>query len=174
MLAAALHLYFETWIKQSRCPVEESLKKSVFKKKGWLSGYKAHFSQQFAIRFDATQINYSLLEEVILARNCIQHPSSIIDQKTNYAKSDLKKLQHPFFVDDREATLSLDVSENDRAWFFPPTLHVTEDKLITAISEAKKFANWFEDEIEKKVYAKHTSKKANSADAKRSADVGLT
>ncbi|MDA3838286.1 MAG: hypothetical protein PF574_04815 [Candidatus Delongbacteria bacterium] len=157
MLAAALHLYFETWIKQSRCPVDESLKKSVFKKKGWLSGYKAHFTQQFIIEFDATPINYSLLEEVILARNCIQHPHSITSPKTQYAKSDLKKIRHPFFVDDRETTLSLDVTENDRAWFFPPTLHVTNDQLIAAISEVERFANWFEVEIEKKVYERYTS-----------------
>ncbi len=161
MLAAALHLYFETWIKQSRCPVNESLKKSVFKKKGWLSGYKAHFSQQFAIQFDATTINYPLLEEVILARNCIQHPPSITSPKTQYAKSDLKKLRHPFFVDDREATLSLDVTENDRAWFFPPTLHVTNDQLIAAITEVERFAHWFEAEIEKKIYKRYTSNKTN-------------
>ena len=147
MLAAALHLYFKTWVKQSGCPVEESLKKTVFKKRGWFIGYKVHFSQRFAIQFDAAQVNHRLLEEVILARNRIEHTSSITSQRTQYANSDIKKLRRPFFVDDHEAALIGDDYEGERAWLSPPTLHVTNEKLLEAISEVERFSRWFEVEI---------------------------
>jgi hypothetical protein len=152
MLAAALHLYLETWVKQSGCPVDELLKKKVFKKQGWFSGYKTHFSQRFAIQFEAAPVKHALLEEVVLARNRIEHPSSITSQRTQYADSDLKKLRHPFFVDDIEATLFIDADENEKSWFFPPTLHVTNDQLIAAISQVERFAVWFEAEIKNQVY----------------------
>jgi hypothetical protein len=152
MLAAALHLYFETWVSQSGCPVEESLKKTAFKKRGWFSGYKAHFSQRFAIQFDDAPVRYELIEEIILARNRIEHPTFITNQRMQYADSDIKNLRHPFFVDDREATLLSDADEGEKSWVFPPTLHVTAEKLHEAISEVERFIQWFEVEIEHQVY----------------------
>jgi len=144
MLAAALQLYFESWVKQSRRPVENSLKKTVFKKKGWLTGYKAHFTQHFSICFESSSTDYSLLEEVILARNRIQHPSSIIDLKTRFNASDLTKIETPLFLSDMD---------KNESWFFPPILHISEEQLNMAISEVENFVKWFAPEIEKRAYA---------------------
>lgn len=152
MLAAALHLYLETWVNQSRVPVDEALKKS-FKKIGWFPGYRTHYSQRFEIDFDACPENLQLLEEVVLARNRFEHPPSITSIRTNYADADLKKLPHPFFVDEREAALFADAEEGERAWFIPPTLHVSEDQLLAAIAVVEGFAKWFEAEIESCIYA---------------------
>ena len=77
MLSAALHLYLETWVRQSRVPIDESLKKSVSKKSGWFSVYKAHFKQRFSIDFEAGSAKLGLLEEVVLARNRIEKPEAI-------------------------------------------------------------------------------------------------
>jgi hypothetical protein len=154
MLSAALHLYMETWVRQSGVPVEESLKKSVFKKHGWFAGYGAHFSKNFGIKFEAAPVNLGLLEEVVLARNRIEHPSSITSHRTQYTDTDLKKLRHALFVDEREVALFRDANENERAWFIPPTLHVTEEQFLAAISEVARFAEWFEAEIESRVYAR--------------------
>ena len=156
MLAAALHLYLETWVRQSGVPVDESLKKSVFKKGGWLAGYKAHFAERFAIDFQAGPAKLEILEEVILARNRIEHPSSIISNTTQYVDTDLKKLRHPFFIDEREAALLADADEDEKAWFSPPTLHVTDEQLFAAVAEVERFAEWFEAEIETRVYARWT------------------
>ncbi len=152
MLAAALHLYLETWASESRVPVDEALKKS-FKKIGWFPGYRTHYSQRFAIDFEACPENLRLLEEVVLARNRFEHPPSITSIRTNYADADLKKLPHPFFVDEREAALFADAEEGERAWFIPPTLHVTEKQLLAAIAVVEGFAKWFDAEIESRVYA---------------------
>lgn len=147
MLAAALHLYLETWVSESRIPVDETLKKS-FKKIGWFPGYQTHYSQRFAIDFETCPENLGLLEEVVLARNRFEHPPSISSLRTQYADTDLKKMPHPFFVDEREATLFTDAEEGEKAWFIPPTLHVTETQLLTAITVVEGFVKWFESEIE--------------------------
>lgn len=152
MLAAALHLYLETWVSESRIPVDETLKKS-FKKIGWFPGYRTHYSQRFAIDFETCPENLGLLEEVVLARNRFEHPPTITSLRTQYADTDLKKRPHPFFIDEREATLFTDAEEGEKAWFIPPTLHVTETQLLAAITVAEGFVKWFEPEIESRVYA---------------------
>lgn len=153
MLAAALHLYLETWVGQSRVPVDETLRKS-FKNLGWFPSYKTHFSQHFAIDFGSCPEPLGLLEEVVLARNRFEHPPSITNVRTQYADTDLRKLPHPFFVDEREADILTDAEEGEMAWFIPPTLHVTETKLLAAITAVENFAKWFETEIENRVYAR--------------------
>lgn len=151
MLAAALHLYLETWVSQSGVPIDGAMKKS-FKKTGWFTGYKTHFSQRFAIDFEACPEKLGLLEEVVLARNRFEHPPSIANLRTQYADADRKKLSHPFLIDEREAALFADAEEGEMVWFIPPTLHVTEKQLLAAVAAVESFAKWFELEIESRVY----------------------
>ena len=96
MLAAALHLYLESWVRQSGVVVDESLKKSVFKNNGWLPGYNVHFTKHFNVAFGTGPADLKMLEEIVLARNRIEHSPSITAQKTQYSASDLRKLRQPF------------------------------------------------------------------------------
>ncbi|WP_395667836.1 hypothetical protein [Rhodoferax sp.] len=152
MLAASLHLYLKAWERESGHPVDESLKKSEFKKNGWLRGYIVHFSSRLSIDFDVVPANLQMLSEVVLARNRIEHPASIISRRAQYADADLEKIHHPFFVDEREAVLLADSDECEKSWLMPPTLHVTAEKLLVALAEAERFVEWFEVEIEKRLY----------------------
>jgi len=150
MLAAALHLYLKTWERQFGIPVDDSLK-SVFKK-SWLNGYKVYFARHAGIQFDNSQVDWEVLEEIVLARNRVQHPECITNHRTHYADEDLKKLPHPFFVDDRDNSLLADVDEGEKSWLIPPTLHVTGEKLSAAIAEVERFTDWLEVEVEAHVY----------------------
>lgn len=152
MLAAALHLYLESWVRQSGIAVDESLG-SVFKKSGWLAGYNAHFTKHFNIEFSAGPANLRLLEEVILVRNRIEHPPSITDQKTQYSASDLRKLRHPFFVDKTEMALLGYSDEEAEPRFMLPTIHISEAQLLAAVAEVCRFSAWFDPTIEAIVYA---------------------
>ena len=152
MLAAALHLYLESWVKQSGVVVDESLKKSVFKHKGWFAGYDAHFTKQFNVAFKTGPSNLKLLEEVVLVRNRIEHPPTITDQKTQYSASDLKQLRHPFFVDKTEMALLGYSEEEEVSQFMLPTVHVTEAQLLAAAAEVERFSAWFDPAIEAVVY----------------------
>jgi len=152
MLAAALHLYLESWVRQSGVAVEESLK-PLFKKSGSLAGYNAHFTKRFNIAFSAGPANLKLLEEVVLVRNRIEHPPSIADQKTQYSASDLRKLRHPFFVDKTEMALLGYSGEETEPRFMLPTVHVSEAQLLAAVAEVERFSSWFDPNIEAIVYA---------------------
>lgn len=153
MLTAALRLYLESWVKQSGIAVHETLKKSVFKENGWFVGYKTHFAQCFNIIFEAGPANLGMLEELVLARNRIEHPPSITSRRTQYVDSDLRKLRYPFFVDEKEYALFVGADEKEMSWLIPLTLHVTEKQLIEAVTEVERFAEWFESAITTHVYA---------------------
>lgn len=154
MLSAALHLYLRTWEKiQFRIPVDDSLFPE-FKKKGWINGYKIYFSKNFDIHFDQTPANLALLEEIVLARNRVQHPDYITKLRPSYLPKDkeIAKVRHLFFINDSEMELWGAIEDSDSAWLFPPSLHVTAEKLTVAILEVEKFIDWLEEQINAKVY----------------------
>lgn len=142
MLAAVFHLYFKTWERQIGIPVDASLKGDF--KNGWFNGYKAYFERHFKIRFADSPAQIGVLEEIVLVRNRAQHPESITMDSSHYSESDLKKLSHPFFIDENDASLFSEIEEGERAWLMLPSIRVTAEKLLTALSEVIRFAEWLE------------------------------
>jgi len=142
MLAAVFHLYFKTWERQIGIPVDTSLKAEF--KNGWFNGYKAYFARHFRIRFEDSPARLEVLEEIVLVRNRAQHPESITMDSSHYSDSDLKKLPHPFFIDERDASLFSETEEGERAWLLEPPIRVTVKKLFAALSEVESFAEWLE------------------------------
>jgi hypothetical protein len=143
MLSASLHLYFTTWQNIQRMPIAPS-QQSVFKKRGWFNGYKAYFKANFGIDFDKSACNLELMEELVLARNRVQHPESITSLSTDYSLEDMKKLSNPFFIDEREVELMVNVGDRERNWLIRPTLNITKEKLLTGIAEVRRFSFWIE------------------------------
>ena len=144
MLAASFQLYFKTWERQIGIPIDESLK-SCFKRNGWFHGYEAYFAERLGVRFEDSPCDLSLFEELVLARNRVQHPESITTHTSRYSDSDLEKLKRPFFVDEKEFDLSSDVDEEARNWLMPPAVHITSEKLLSSLSEVARFSKWLED-----------------------------
>lgn len=142
MLAAVFHLYFKTWERQIGIPVDASLKADF--KNGWFNGYKAYFARHFRIRFEDSPSKLGVLEEIVLVRNRDQHPESITMDSSYYSDSDLKKLSHPFFIDENDALLFSEAEEDERAWLMAPPIQVTAEKLFAALSEVESFAEWLE------------------------------
>jgi tRNA(Ile)-lysidine synthase len=143
MLSASFNLYFKTWEKQLGVPAAHSYQAEF--KKGWLNGYKAYFQRQFGIAFAESPCNLDLLEELVLVRNRVQHPESLTTQSSHYSLDNLKKFPRPFFIDGRELEYLVEMGEGERSWLGPPTIHVTQEKLMAAISEVRRFAGWLED-----------------------------
>lgn len=144
MVATSFHLYLQTWERQIGIPIDESLKPR-FKNGGWFRGYKAYFAERLGVRFEESECDLSLLEELVLARNRAQHPDSITSHSARYADSDLKKLPRPFFADQRELELFGEIDESACNWLAPPAVRVTGEKLRAAISEVMRFSKWLED-----------------------------
>ncbi|WP_424191524.1 hypothetical protein ACMYR3_09245 [Ampullimonas aquatilis] len=142
MLAATLHLYFKTKERHIGIAVDDSLKPDF--KKGWFNGYKAYFACRVSIRFEDGPVNLAILEELVLARNRIQHPESITCQSMHYSDDDLQKLPpHPFFLDEKERAL-LAEEDGQCTWLIPPTINVSSERLFSALTEVGRFVEWLE------------------------------
>jgi hypothetical protein len=152
MLAASIHLYLKAFEHLLHKKIHKSLMPEF--KKNWLRGYGVHFSQHLGIRFEDCPASLEVLEEVILARNRVQHPESIAPHRPHYSGSDLEKIASPLFVDERERNFLADVSEDESNWLMPPTLHITPQKLLAAIEQVDKFGEWFEKEFDSRVYGR--------------------
>lgn len=153
MLAAALHLYFKTWEAELRVPVAKSIK-ADFKKKGWFNEYKAYFVAQIGVDFNDSPADLAILEEIVLARNRIQHPDDLLTPRTSYLPADLKKMPRVFFANDAELGLLSDVEKSEKSWLFPPYVHITEENLLSAAMEVEKFTNWLDNAIAVRVYSR--------------------
>jgi hypothetical protein len=147
MLMSALHSFFMTWIKQSGMQIDKNLYKGVSKKKGWFWDYSRHFNHHFNINFDNAPVNLKIIEELILARNNIEHKSSI-SGRPKYSEDNYKILNSFTFTD----KFDNDILQNLGFIFYPFIVHITEDQLLTAISTIEEFSEWFSSEIEIKIY----------------------
>lgn len=146
MLAASFHLYFKATERQLR-RIDKDKYKSNFKQ-GWFNGYNAYFRGEFGIKFEDSQCNLALLEELVLARNRVQHPESITSQSNRYSEDDLKKLNSPFFINSRDIEIFNEQEEGERNWLLPPAIHVTSEKFQSAVSEISCFTDWLEESIQ--------------------------
>jgi len=63
---------------------------------------------------------------------------------THFSESDLEKLPHPFFIDEKDAALFSEIEEGERSWLMAPPIRVTAEKLSAALSEVDSFAEWLE------------------------------
>jgi len=141
MLSASFHLYLKTMERELRVPTGEKYRADF--KRGWFNGYKSYFLNEFNVVFESSKCNLGLLEELVLARNRVQHPEWITSHSTYYSEENLRKLPSPFFIDDRDAEL-LNEQEGERGWLTQPAIHVTPEKFLSAVSEVARFADWLE------------------------------
>ncbi|WP_155773588.1 hypothetical protein [Burkholderia territorii] len=148
MLAGALHVYFETWERNTGIEIDPDVRKRLFRKKGWLHGYQALFMHALGVRLEDSGANLVLLEQLVLARNRTQHPGSLTRVTPTHAPKDLAKHPSPFFLTDRERELLVDTEASGfdvgSKWMMEPTLHVDVDKLDAVLSEVERFATWFD------------------------------
>jgi len=155
MLSAALRLYFETWENYGITKTNinsKSLSKCF--KKGYLAGYRAYFEQRLGINLENSPANIQLLEEIILARNVIQHPSSLHEIRARFTNCDLKKIPRPIFVSKYEATMFEHSETETGEWFMPPIVHITDTLLFEAIHEVEKLSEWLDSQIKSKFTAR--------------------
>lgn len=117
----------------------ESGYKSEFKK-GWLNGYRILFENEFALKWDESNINLSIIEELILVRNRGQHPEHIAMMHNSFSKKDMEKIQSPFFVDDTQG-------KADLYEFIMPIIRPKPEKMRTAFEESIKLINWLDYEL---------------------------
>lgn len=142
MLAASLHLYFKGLEHQVCIPAGK--KYAAEFKCGWFNGYKAFFRGEFDIDFEDSQCNLGLLEELVLARNRVQHPEWITSHRTHYSKDDITKLKTPFFINARDIDLFSEQENGEQSWLMQPAIYVNQVNFHSAVAEVSRFSQWLE------------------------------
>ena len=141
MLSASLKLYFLTWEKELGVRMSGRERKRAFKH-GFLSGYKAYFGTLVGVSWGECPADFELVEQVVLARNAVQHPADITRLRPVHPSRDLRKRRTPFFIDD----FGREYTEGDFAeisWL-NPAVSVSGGQLLAAVEETESLAEWLE------------------------------
>ncbi len=93
-------------------------------------------------------VDLKVIEEIILARNNIEHQSSIA-ARPRYGAKDYENLKSFNYIDEFSNHLLQKIGFGS---FTAPRITVTEEQFLTAASTIESFAIWFNNEIEPKIY----------------------
>lgn len=147
MLSESLKLYFTTWeweLWGRRACSKSSLK--TFKEQGFLHGYKECFSMALKIDWTQCPADFSILDQVVLARNADHHPGSISSIHVNHNDYTRKRHPRPFFVSDIERKMFM--RKDDDLWtWLGVTLHVSKETLLEAIRQVELLTDWLEEKL---------------------------
>lgn len=135
MLATSLQVFFKTWETELRNPAMPQYK-AIFKKKGWLNGYRQYFHDTLEVDFAKSPIPMIRLEEIVRARNAVQHPKNIVSNTVSFTDDDLKVLQEPFLSSEIDRRMQRGESDTGR-WFLPLSLHVPPEKFETTLTQIR-------------------------------------
>jgi hypothetical protein len=148
MLSSALHESLKTWTKITGKPLDPQLHPRPYEKKGWFWNYGSHFKHYFNIDFTKAPIDLKIIEEIVLARNNIEHQASIAS-RPKYGVKDYEYLQSLSYIDEFSAHLT---QELGFCTIFSPSVYITEEQLLTALSTIDKFSEWLNNELEDLLY----------------------
>lgn len=150
MLAASLKLYFQTW-ENKLCIKWDSGERQKTFKNGILHGYKHCFSEALSLNWDECPADFDVLEQVILARNRVQHPETITKMGVDHAPADRKKHPSLFFATEWERSVFLDGDLAGITWL-NPAVSVSKESLWQALGEVEKLVEWLETRILNRLY----------------------
>lgn len=169
MISASLHIYLVAW--QDRLGSAPDCTKAAFKN-GWPAGYQAYYESHGSDKFDTGPFDYSLVSEIVLARNSIQHDDSLTSNTFRYRDSDLPKLPSPFFVSDRDKELAKQIGDGERDWLYPPHIHITKEKFLHMTSEISKLVEWLEKQGEQILHKRWEERKRQRQEADENLEAG--
>ncbi|VVN69523.1 hypothetical protein PS834_00321 [Pseudomonas fluorescens] len=137
MLSESLKIFFVTHEKNAGLDFEKLWGKNIFSK-GFIRGYRISFAK-IGVDWSKCPASFSILEQVVLARNASQHATSITSTRANHNVGALTKHPSPLFVSSHEMNL---LASRGGSWMMPPAVHVTREALHQAAAEVEKLAEW--------------------------------
>lgn len=153
MLSSSFELYLREWVDDlhARYGTEQLAKHGIGRPgnaqgnfpKGWINAYRDFFREHLHIDWESARVDLGCLEEIVLARNRIEHPERITSFAISQSKQDAKKYPRSFFAHEWESTLV--GGAEDRAHPRPCRLSITGEKLVAALDEVDRFCGWLEE-----------------------------
>jgi hypothetical protein len=144
MLSEALKLYLQTWESELGVKWENGERKRYFKD-GFVRGYQRCFGELLKLNWSECPADFDLLEQITLARNAAQHPDHIANIEAQHDLRTRSQFPSPFFIHDSERHLVS--ADNPLSSWFSPNIHVSMDKMLSAIGQVEALANWLEDRM---------------------------
>lgn len=112
-------------------------------KKQFVPTYRDALGEIFATDWSDTGIDFSIIEQVMLARNRGQHGTDLTSFLLTHDDRTLARHPKPFFISAMESQ-SLDATGAALGGFLNPTIVITRDTLFAAIAEVEKLGDWID------------------------------
>lgn len=153
MLSTSLQLFIQEWVtdlveragtKQLNDlgigqPTDASYKAAF--KGGWINGYRAYFAR-LGVDWSSGPSALTLLEDIVLARNAVQHTDDITSVRVKQAKYGGAKQPSSYFAD--SVHLALFDRSSTGASIHPVRLEISQDRLFAALDQVTVFCEWLD------------------------------
>ncbi|MCY0389924.1 hypothetical protein OVY01_22555 [Robbsia sp. Bb-Pol-6] len=130
MLSGTLKAFFKTWeellciTRLKNDPVDE-----IFKKNGFIEGYRVLFEDRLGISFAASGVEFELLKNIVITRNNVQHAEELTKIRSSFLEKDVENGKRPYFSDDQKALSLVRVKNGtDVKWVTVPQIAVSSDR----------------------------------------------
>lgn len=147
MLSEAIKQFFLDWerrLDRSR-PCAKAFKQ-LLADRGFVIGYVTCFAEALDMKPEDIPVNLDVIEQVVLARNAVQH-STIHWPQAMHDEKHRARYPHPFFAREGDAW-----PEDGSRPFLEPSLHFERDKLLAACDEVDKLGAWLQNEIHERFF----------------------
>lgn len=121
--------------------IDDSNRNKYFKQ-GFIRGYRAVFALSIGVPWERCPIDIENLEQIVLARNDIQHSCRISKMKAQHYPKTLKRFKTPLFSNELEQKMAKEAEPLGQ--MFAPYISVSRENLEIAIGQVNKIAIWLE------------------------------
>jgi hypothetical protein len=145
LLADTLKAYFEELEDDLGIKFESDKARKAHFKQGWVEAYRQILEHVMGDAYATCTVRFDLIEQVVLARNDFAHNTDFVIFQAKHNKQTLAKHPNPFFVGPDHRFQAEDEPfdlENTPPWWGGPKIVVSDEKLLAAIDEVEKLADW--------------------------------
>lgn len=148
MLSGTLKAYFKTLENRVIGFSLGSDGKKMARAEGFVPAYISALSEIFNTDWSSLQNEIALIEQIVLARNNIQHSGDIRSLSVDHDARTIRKFPRLFFSSKED--LSLVGNEGyQESTIYQPTVVVSEENLLAALLAVDKLARWINANLDK-------------------------
>ena len=133
LVQAALREYLNWFLKLSR--VELTAKGAH-----WLERYKNQFLETFGIDWNQGPVSFAELEEIVLARNDVEHSGTAFGMTKSQSKKHQERFPLGLFVHEIDRQIA---ASSEHEW--SGRIYITHDSLVEAIRRVERFCEFLDE-----------------------------